>query len=104
MCVFKFHIHVHVFFGVNILNDLTYPEYSSKVAKYSSLRQVAAGQLSAKILGTRKRKFKKYQCICIGDELSTAILIVASCQSGKLSGGELSCTQIFTVQFIKIIF
>ena len=28
----------------------------------------------------------------MGDELSTIILIAASCLSGELSGGQLSCT------------
>ena len=38
---------------------------------------MAAGQLAART--TRRKKTQKKQCICLGGELSTAKLIVASC-------------------------
>lgn len=66
---------------------------------------MAARELAARITcqknTTQKGKFLKYQCIWMSSQLSTAILIMESCPSGKLFGGKL-CTWLTTTLRWKI--
>ena len=81
---------------VDLLNFLNLVTSKPNVCFQMLIDVYWSPKLAVKILNWKveKEKFWKYQCICMGGELSTAILLTVSCPSGELSEGQLLCSHI----------